>query len=565
MSERGGTALRHPLWAETSKQDPLVSAIFFKEKEMSKLLALALGAVLVASAGPALAASPIEFEGYVKVFHESLSNFKRGTGGVFYTVGGQLHSTREGGDIIDRDNFFSNKLQINVTFRPNDQVSVFWQFRGPNYQRWGVTDRVDGNVRDQVNIYTRALYGEVVFPWGTIRGGRLLEGLAGSAGGLASLGYNPSWGSEFLYLNPFDSGDPVDGLTYTNKWDNGFGLAVYYTKQESRWADADDNWERFFDSADDYDDFLRGVGNNHFQFKDNDYDMFGVEGTYEWEGGGVSLGVSYHRDMTHPLVEKQHAFFINPAIYQSWGPFAIHFEAQFGWGKTVYSREFSYYYSTLYEGKYENDNIERSAGVGFYLDGVYNYGAGDVTLATWYADGTSFSDKKDHSLVSLGDFAPFLVAHNSVTLGNGIYSNSFGWWFYDVFDIRDPELNNYSGLTNQWGIAILGNHQITPKIKLNYGIGYFRLVEPNARFNLDRLGEEDWLTQSKDLGWEIDVGVTFQILDNLSFETQFGYMFNGKAFDAAVFDDAGADRLHVVGWHKAKDTFAWSNVLAFTF
>ncbi|MDR1042025.1 MAG: hypothetical protein LBR80_18025, partial [Deltaproteobacteria bacterium] len=88
---------------------------------MNKLIALALGAMLAAAAGPALAASPVEFEGYVKVFHESLSNFQRLPGGY-----------------EDRDNFFENKLQIGVTFRPNDQVSVFWQFRGPNYQRWGV-------------------------------------------------------------------------------------------------------------------------------------------------------------------------------------------------------------------------------------------------------------------------------------------------------------------------------------------------------------------------------------------------------------------------------------------
>jgi hypothetical protein len=176
---------------------------------MKKLLALVLGLALVAATAPAQAASPVEFEGYVKVFHESLSNFLRNSDG----------------DRIDRDNFFSNKIQVNVTFRPADNISVFWQFRGPNYQRWGITGaNPDSSI--PAHIYTRALYGEVVFPWGTIQGGRVVEGNPGTGGGLASLGYAPAWGSEFRYLNPFDSGDPLDSLTYQVALDNGFGFAA---------------------------------------------------------------------------------------------------------------------------------------------------------------------------------------------------------------------------------------------------------------------------------------------------------------------------------------------------
>ena len=44
---------------------------------MKYILALLLGAALAASASPAPASSPVEFMGYVKVFHETLSNFLR--------------------------------------------------------------------------------------------------------------------------------------------------------------------------------------------------------------------------------------------------------------------------------------------------------------------------------------------------------------------------------------------------------------------------------------------------------------------------------------------------------
>jgi hypothetical protein len=496
---------------------------------MNRLFALALGAVLAASAGPALAASPVEFEGYVRVFHQSLSNMSRSTDG----------------DYQDRDNFFENKLQISVTFRPNDQVSVFWQFRGPNYQRWGVTGNVAGNARDQTNIFTRALYGEVVFPWGTIRGGRLLDGLAGTAGGLTSLGYNPSWGGEFLYANPFDTGAQLDGLTYTQKWDNGFGLAVYYVKVASLWPEPDGdrgNPDRFGLVADD--DFYLSPGclnsDCDFYFKDNDHDAFGVEGSYEWDGGGATLGVEYHRDLTDPRVEKNYAVFVSPSVYQSWGPFAVHFEGQIGWGRLSYSRLFSAVYSNP-----DMDNVERSAGLGLYLDGVYNYGPGEVTLAAWFADGTAIDDQKSHDLVGMGDFAPFLVAYYDVTLGTGAFSNTLGGY----------------GLTNQFGIGILGKHSVTPEIALNYGLGFFRLVNANVPWFTFVNGQPVRVEQSKDLGWEIDLGATFQILDNLSFETQFGYMFNGKAYDEPTWDANGA----ITGWESAKDSFVWANVLAFTF
>jgi hypothetical protein len=503
---------------------------------MKKILALVLGSLFLSISISALASSPIEFEGYVKVYHETLSNFFRGP----------LQGPGSVDGFTDRDNFFENKLQISVTFRPQDNVSIFWQFRGPNYQRWGVTDLAAqeeaGNPRDVVNIYTRALYGEIIFPWGTIRGGRIVEGLAGTAGGLASLGYAPAWGSEFLYLNPFDSGDPVDSISYTNTWDNGFGLGLYYAKRESYWGE----FARW--------DYPSGGVNFHYgSFKDNDIDVFGIEASYSWETGGFSLGLAYTRDMSDTRVEKSYAIQINPAVAQAWGPVAIHFEAMLGWGKQTLNRHFA--------GLNNNDdNQSLAGGVGLYIDGVYTYERGDLTLAAWYTAGTDLDReangdytvaKRRNTLASLGDFAPFLVAYNGVTLGNGYASNSLGWFGYGD---QNNVANEPRDLTNHWAIAFLGNHEITPEIKLNYGIGFFRLVNPNYA---QRNTHGQWILQSKDLGWELDLGATFQILDKVSFETQFGYFFNGSAFDYY-------DRQNDI-WHSARDTFAWANVLAFTF
>ena len=528
---------------------------------MRKSLALVLGIVLGAAlSAPAFAESPVTFSGYVKVFHESLSNF-----------------TRQTENPVDRDNFFENKLQIKVTFQPADNVKVVWQFRGPSYQRWGSTNP-DNNSTD---LYTRGLYGELNFDWGNIRGGVILDGLPGTVGGLASLGYAPAWGDEFLFANPFDPNSPANALTYDNKWDlaagGQFGLAVYYVKLADNALNDGLGYNGDEVEAGPYPDiFLYTQVGSAYVHKDIDIDVFGVEASYEWETGGVSLGLEYQRNMTDPVVSKDYAVFINPAFVQSFGPFAVHFEAKIGWGERTYNKSMLDAtglaawngFETFYLGVPADtwDGTIENKGLGLYLDGVYTYDQGDVTLAAWYVSGSNLNEKRGslNSLVDMGDFAPFLVAYNDQTLGTGYYTNNLGAGFA-------PGVFNFnSGQRNHWGIAILGNHTIIPdKIKMNYGIGYFQLVKPSM-VCIDAGGGDfspapfvpagtypSSRYPSKDLGWEIDLGFTFQILESVWLETEFGYFFNGDAFE--TFD------LVSHTWRDPKDTFAWATVLAFEF
>jgi hypothetical protein len=103
--------------------------------------------------------------------------------------------------------------------------------------------------------------------------------------------------------------------------------------------------------------------------------------------------------------------------------------------------------------------------------------------------------------------------------------------------VQDPDGDALDfGLTNLWGLALLGNHAINGDIRINYGIGYFRLVFLPAQ-GYDANGNvRTYPNRSKSLGVEVDLGATFQILDNLSFETKFGYMFNGSAYRAYGYD-----------------------------
>jgi hypothetical protein len=518
---------------------------------MRKLALFCLALALAVTSVPALAESKIDFSGYLKVFHENLHNFTRSG----------VNNAR------DNDSFFTNKLQVNLEIQPTDDISIFWTFRSMNYARWGaVRAGSGGNPAGPADFFTRWLYAEVRQPWGTVQIGRLADGLGSNAGGLASLGYTPAWGSEFLYVMPFDLDGPTDSIVYSYDFGNGFVLAAFYAK----------------DLLDPY----LGITPDNFnpdlyQRKDSDRDRFGIEPRYQWDTGGVSLGVVYIRDMTFDQADivggiipgfnaydglatkDAYEIMINPSFIQNWGPFAIHLEGIIGFGKY----KLRSYLPTCANNTYCEQEY-RDNGLALYLDASYNYGAGDITLMSWFADGSSYDDvydangairinAKHHSSIGMGDFAPFLVAYNNTTLANGTWDNNVADNFGDPLGID-------AGDTNHWGIAILGNHAINDDIRLNYGLGYFRLVSLPYTSDVLRAGNGPGgavPNRSKSLGFEIDLGATFQILDNLSFETQFGYMFNGSAHRYSEYD------VNNVAWYgpKPKDTFAWANVLAVTF
>jgi hypothetical protein len=342
--------------------------------------------------------------------------------------------------------------------------------------------------------------------------------------GLKTLGY--TYGTTYIYANPFDYKQVADGISYTYTMDNGFGVNVYYAKFVT--MDVDTAFRRD---------------------KDVDYDRYGVEPFYKWEGGGAALNLEYARDMRNATTEKDYAFFVNPAIFQTWGDFTIRFEGKIGWGETT----------TINPATNVRTKVDRE-GLGLYTQLTYKYGAGDVNLMGWFADGSSLEERNDndrhrksHDLVTMGDFSPFLVAYYENSLSNR------------VSRYVDPSLSGYArsryeelygnqnhrgrlGLNgfNHWGLGLLGNHNFTDKIRFNWGIGYFRLVE------------EMYRGQSKDLGVEVDVGVRIQVIKGVTFESQFGYMFNGDAW-------RNGDGTVDYRYRDAKDTYAWLNALQFSF
>ena len=497
---------------------------------MKKALAMTLGALLVAgSAAPAFAASQIDFSGYYRTifanqWNQSLTGKLDRDVTLPIAVGDIPAGTYpKGTDFRTNDSYFVNRLHLDFGFHATDEVSVYWALRAPSAQRWGGQGNAhaSGNLKDDgtLGATTYHAYGEVKQDWGTVSIGRL--NAAYSYLGLASVGYDPggvdsnltAWGIYDL------TSDPMDGIRFANRWDSGFQLVAQFNRLATGQY------------------YVPPVGYGD----EESSDLFILQPSFHWDTGAASLAMIYLHDQANQVLDldiyapSTRAFLLNPAFAQSFGDLTTHFEAMLGWGKI----------KALKVG--DPTAEDKASGYSFYLDLDYNYGPGNVMLAGWWASGTGKDDTKIKSLVSptmshLGQggdaFVPFLVAYGDGALYGRQALNAVAMAnaFSGPENIVDALLGSDS---NHWALALNGGHAFTDDLTLKYTLGYLSL-------NKVREGAK------KDIGWEADLGLQVNLLDNLGFRTTAGYLFAGKALDAA--EDM-----------KAKDAYSWYNTLIFRF
>ena len=494
---------------------------------------MALGAMMVAgSAAPAAAASQVDFSGYYRAHFMNDYNLTYGNKGP------EKDTTRN-------DSFFVNRLHLDFTFRPTDELAVFWALRAPSNQRWGNPangGRLGAGAGNAVE--TRFVYGEIKQDWGTIDIGHLSTDFLNI--GLNSLGYWPGGPDPvaFTVIDPFDFDVESDGIRYSNRWDNGFQFVAQYNRLATSLFGSPNN---------------TALGGNGLPAAglhsgdDNNSDLFITEGAYFWDGGGASLALLYQRDAATNATVQDHfgpgtAWFINPAVMHSWGDFSFHFEGKAGWGRQKHSLQ--------NQDTWAWDRTAKNDGLGLYLDFDYNYGPGNVNLAGWWTSGTDLDDNDPdgNNLVSMGSFYPLLVAYNGDVSGWGRYSQNA----VNVANARagrdDVTGRDNTGAANHWAIDLSGAHAFNDDISLTYALAYLALdnTAPGA---------------SKSIGTEVDLGLQIQLLDNLMFTTSAGYLFTGKAFDGYDRPLANGGSVPVMGGpdFKAKDAYTWYNTLTFSF
>lgn len=561
---------------------------------MTRVLTLGMAAILAGNAAvSAEAASNVNFTGYYRVHYMNAVN-----------VGHQSS------DRAFTDSYFQHRLNFDVEFTATDELSFFWRFRAPNSTndtRWGTPAK-------SAAITSMYYFGRITQDWGTLYIGRLAEYM--DEFGLVSLGWSVVQDPYFFVkMCPFDGGEYLDAVMFDTKSDNGLGLKALYTRltpptDTRNDYSSDRDWDRYFvegryqwttggaalgvkfdrnatfEGHKGFDKAKLWHVNPSFMQNWGDFGLH-MEGLFGWgktertdnrardfnaRGQAFYVDVNYNYDKGNVLMSGWWVSGTDqdrdPADYSarskslvnmglSFRPLIVANQASsYGWNRIdatgrgwvnqdavgVANNAFVNFIQNAYSP------ATGSASVPFLSGGVQ---AGLDGLAGGVWDGTGAN-------VSFQDAL-------------GAYFSGTG-----VVDRRRSSTFNNNTAANHWAVALVGKHSFTPEITMNYAVGYLALNHPNYRIvdqarwdvGTGAINQARYAEQKKDLGLELDLGFSFQLLDNLRFSSLFGYMFTGDAYKTlkgfTYANNHGEGDIKAV-WADGDDSYVWYNVLQFNF
>jgi hypothetical protein len=479
---------------------------------MKKLLILALGVVLLVSFSvPVLAETKVTFNGSYRVryFYQSNENLRKS-------------SSQQ-----NQQNYFDQRFRIQPAFIVSDNLQLNMRIQGINGNRWGRFNSgyTYSNWDDPGAVIGNSF--EIVRCWMTIRtawGNFLVGRMTGGSQGLMALGYAGGMfagATAFNESDPFDSEGPTHRILYQLPIGNFQITAVYEKAIET---DDVNNQEA-----------PGGVTVGY----DEDMDVFILVPQYKWSTGIANMTLVYARDRSNSRINNPSGadptgavaydldwFYVDPALIMNFGPFSMHFEAQYRWGQFRPDR-------FIYPNSAVNPNTKFS-GWGAYWDGIYSYGPGEAGLMVAYFEGSdvergtyTVGSTLRGRVTSGGDHAPFLIAYGGGATINGYNTSAAGVG------------GSLSNTNNHWMVGAWWDHNITEKMMVHAALGYFEKLKSPGGVN-------------KSYGWEVDLGYTWNIMDGLRYTTMVGYFVPGK-------------------WHKygtgnsLGNAWAWKNQLQLNF
>ena len=129
----------------------------------------------------------------------------------------------------------------------------------------------------------------------------------------------------------------------------------------------------------------------------------------------------------------------------------------------------------------------------------YAYVSGDESLYDYTVDG----------ILSIGgDFTPFLIVYDRGTSFSGTAANG--------------QAMNISNQANQWMVGAWVDYTLTEDLMLHAALGYFAVNE---------VPSEAW---DKDVGTELDLGLKYNIMSNLTYQLDMGYFWTGDYYKMGV-------------------------------
>jgi hypothetical protein len=241
---------------------------------------------------------------------------------------------------------------------------------------------------------------------------------------------------------------------------------------------------------------------------DADSDMYEASVWYKTKDMIAALGYDYMRDATNPT-ELSTTHRLKGYYNQNFSNMYVESEFQYDFGEVEQDVE------TV------NNQDQDIKTLGFMADVGMNMDKLDVGMMFIYASGTDDDEETDdNSVGQLGEqFQPYNILTGATT---GMY----------VSDFHPADGNLVDA-----GIISLGVHAdfaVSDKLSLNSALVYAE-VEADLGPGMD-----------DELGWEVDLGMSYALLDNLTYQMDFGYLMAGDLFEGDAEDNDDAEDVYTL-------------------
>lgn len=223
---------------------------------------------------------------------------------------------------------------------------------------------------------------------------------------------------------------------------------------------------------------------------DQDFNHYILSAQYMFANGGVNGYLHYFANHAAPGVSNNWWTF-QPAVLLNFGPVGLRGELQWSTGE-------------IKAGGVDTDR----EGMGIYLDAGYTYGPGQIGAYYFWLQGDDPNTTEVEGTVGSGDdFEPLLLVYEI-----GLQ--------YAGAVLPDADLSGHDA-SNHWIFGLYWNHNVTEDLMLNAAFGYIGINEVAN-------GWDDTY------GTEVDFGISYGVMANLTYNATFGYFMPGDYWKAGV-------------------------------
>jgi len=461
---------------------------------MKKILSTAIALGLVAGVASSASAAFDKFE----------------TTGYFYVQGIKMYQGDAAGVDLwtasEKDNngdWWRQKLRLNSTLTINDKSKIVAEIRQSDDHIWG--NQAGGDAANALftdgmsQVRIDKLYAEYESPIGRLRLGRIPWA---------------TYGTDFVNSESRNNGF----VFWPNFVPKPFSLILVHSK---------------LTEEDGTGNVASRQGANH---EDSEYTDIRFEYKTDTINAGTRLGLTDNDTTETVSIETWR-----------WGGFG-----DLKFGNFFVKGEWDYLFGDVEsDASTGNSNYDTDAWA-YMLSGGGKFGNLDAELMYFHLDGEDgANDREQNAYGSVGnDFEPLMILTGSLAgllnqdLGGGEHADSLT--SVGVTAGATPTFDGGAGVD---AIVARFGFAVNDKLALSSAIGYAWADEEN---NLNNRANYD-----DEYGWEIDLGLEYKLLDNLTYSANFGYWDAGDFFDrnsTLTTDNMVEDNVYILT-HKLNMAF----------